>query len=44
MLNPLRALTLGGLLALSFITHAAPQAPEALRIGYQKGSVKCWKR
>jgi sulfonate transport system substrate-binding protein len=38
MLNPLRALTLGGLL-LSALGHAAPAAPDALRIGYQKGSV-----
>ena len=39
MLNPLRALTLGGLLLFSTLGHAAPAAPDALRIGYQKGSV-----
>ena len=39
MLNPLRALTLGGLLLFSSLGHAAPAAPDALRIGYQKGSV-----
>lgn len=39
MLNPLRALTLGGLLLFSMLGHAAPAAPDALRIGYQKGSV-----
>lgn len=39
MLNPLRALTLGGLLLFSALGHAAPAAPDALRIGYQKGSV-----
>lgn len=39
MFNPLRALTLGGLLLFSALGHAAPAAPDALRIGYQKGSV-----
>lgn len=39
MLNPLRALTLGGLLLFSTLGHAAPATPDALRIGYQKGSV-----
>lgn len=39
MLNPLRALTLGGLLLFSTLGHAASAAPDALRIGYQKGSV-----
>lgn len=34
-----RGLLLGGLLTLSAWAHAADSAPEALRIGYQKGSV-----
>lgn len=33
------ALLLPGLLSVSAALHAAPQAPEAIRIGYQKGSV-----
>mgnify|MGYP002656267831 CR=1 FL=1 len=32
------ALLLPGLLSVSAALHAAPQAPEAIRIGYQKGS------
>lgn len=31
--------TLAGLLSLSTLAHAAEPAPDALRIGYQKGSV-----
>ena len=34
-----RCLALGGLLTLSAWSHAAEKAPDALRIGYQKGSV-----
>lgn len=32
-------LALSGLLSLSTLGHAAESAPDALRIGYQKGSV-----
>lgn len=39
MRNILRTLTLSGLLAFSALSHAAETAPDALRIGYQKGSV-----
>lgn len=40
MFNLFKHLTLGGLLTLSAWSHAGePAAPEALRIGYQKGSV-----
>ncbi|MRS13693.1 aliphatic sulfonate ABC transporter substrate-binding protein [Enterobacteriaceae bacterium RIT691] len=35
----LRTLALSGLLTLSAWSHAAESAPDALRIGYQKGSV-----
>ncbi|VDR28625.1 Putative aliphatic sulfonates-binding protein precursor [Raoultella terrigena] len=35
----LAPLALGGLLMLSALSHAAQSAPDALRIGYQKGSV-----
>ncbi|MRT47379.1 sulfonate transport system substrate-binding protein [Raoultella sp. BIGb0399] len=35
----LRTLTLSGLLTFSALSHAAESAPDALRIGYQKGSV-----
>nr|VUD29852.1 aliphatic sulfonate ABC transporter substrate-binding protein [Raoultella sp. NCTC 9187] len=46
----LAPLALGGLLMLSALSHAAQSAPDALRIGYQKGSVSmvlakatsCW--
>ena len=33
-------LALTGLLSLSTLGHAAESAPDALRIGYQKGSVR----
>lgn len=39
MRNILLTLTLSGLLTFSALSHAAEPAPEALRIGYQKGSV-----
>lgn len=43
MLNLLKRhtpwLALTGLLSLSSLAHAAESAPDALRIGYQKGSV-----
>ena len=39
MFNSLRALALGGLLAFTALSQAAEPAPDALRIGYQKGSV-----
>lgn len=39
MFNPLRILALSGLLTLSALGHAAEPAPDALRVGYQKGSV-----
>ncbi|HCT5821534.1 TPA: sulfonate ABC transporter substrate-binding protein [Citrobacter sedlakii] len=41
MLNLLKQplLAFGGLLALSAATFAAPSSPDALRIGYQKGSI-----
>lgn len=43
MLNLLKRhtswLALSGLLSLSTLGHAAESAPDALRIGYQKGSV-----
>ncbi len=39
MRNLLAPLALGGLLMLSALSHAAQSAPDALRIGYQKGSV-----
>ncbi|WP_174510681.1 sulfonate ABC transporter substrate-binding protein [Klebsiella oxytoca] len=35
----LRTLTLSGLLTFSVLSHAAETTPDALRIGYQKGSV-----
>ena len=39
------ALLLPGLLSVSAALHAAPQAPEAIRIGYQKApSAWCWRR
>lgn len=37
--SPAGALALSGLLTLSAWSHAAEKAPDALRIGYQKGSV-----
>lgn len=39
MPNLFRTLALSGLLTLSALSHAAQSAPDALRIGYQKGSV-----
>lgn len=39
MHNLFRTIALGGLLTLSALSHAAQSAPDALRIGYQKGSV-----
>lgn len=39
MRNLLAPLALGGLLMLSALAHAAQSAPDALRVGYQKGSV-----
>lgn len=39
MRNLLKTLALSGLLTLSALSQAAQSAPDALRIGYQKGSV-----
>ena len=36
-------LALVGLLSVSTIVVAAESSPEALRIGYQKGSIGCWQ-